>query len=186
MSKRKRPAPGPAGVSSKGALDELTLFRDKLHDWNYGVDPKVKSGEYTLEDLTDYGLNMRLLAAMFDDLRKECNARKETVGRIIALASTERVLADPTLELNVVGAMGTASPDSKVNPLIPKRGTDDYEKLLDYLGITGIAREHGLAGLHWNHLVAYLQRQSEAGQPVPEGVLRSVPNPSCVFRKHRS
>lgn len=181
----KRPEQGPAADAALEIYELARELRDRLFQTHFEVDKQVKDEKLQMSDLVDWGLVNRMMADLFDELRKECGARRDTAGGVLAKHVMDKVLADPTLELRELGHLGVALPDAKVRPLLPKKETPEYEALCDELGISGLARERGIASISWKRLGDYMTEQLEAGTPVSEGLVRSVSIPQCTFKRHR-
>ena len=179
--------PGPVAERMEELLTRYKDFRDDLMAFQYDGDMSLISDSPPSEaDLVDYGYLSRELENMLDDLRKECKARKETVGKILANRVTKRVLADPTLKLYATGYFARASPQAGAIPMLPKRNTPEYTELLNRLGFSGHAVEHGLATFNYRRLCEWIAEANSSGNPIPQRLVRSLPNPHCIFRKHIS
>lgn len=146
---------------------------------------KIKSKEMSNEELCDFGYICRELAKVFDELRKEMNARMDLCGSIIAFRKTKASLTDPTLQLKVVGQFATASPDVKIEVGLPKKHSPEYYQVTDALGVPREVAEKGILKLDWKSVTKYCTEQVNAGKKIPKGFGQQYPKYRVTYRKRK-
>jgi hypothetical protein len=135
-------------------------------------------GDMTPEELADVGFLLREAERMLDDARKEMAGRRETIGKKLCVAVTERHLQGG--DLTVRTTLCTATPDIKQAPKLPAHGSPEYNKLMQQLGIPPLAA--GLVSLHFVRLQTWLTKLAEDGKNVPVDI-KSFPYPQVTYRK---
>lgn len=147
-------------VSAHAQLDELLLFLRSQPD---------------LAEVVDIGYCCREASKIVDDLRKEFNAKQELCEKLICLSAIQRCDASA-----VRGTLATASPDVKMEVILPTRGTPEYEELMSHLGIPKDARN--LISPSYRQMAEFVTKQIENEQPLPPGVGKPTPKYRATFR----
>ena len=139
--------------------------------------------EMSEADLTDIGYLLRECERFFDAARKEVKGKKEIISRLLALRVTKRWTEDPDTELRARGALAVATPDVAVRPKLPKVGTEEYEQLLNWLGVPAETINGGSLNIHFNRMSEMLTQMAEEGKNPPPGIVGTYTDNTCVFRK---
>lgn len=119
------------------------------------------------KELADYSYGLREISKYSDDIRKIADAIKETAEKIacaicvrdehVGTIRTPYCVATPKLRM-------TASLPSK------KREPEEYNRLLEFLGIRGELSETDCVRLHWPGMVDLITMRMEQGKPLPPGM----------------
>jgi hypothetical protein len=141
------------------------------------------NNELTEADLADAGYLLRESERWLDEARKEVKAKKETIGRILAVLITRRVMEDPDEEPRARGELCTATPDVAIRPKLPKAGTEEYSDLMRWLGVPVETVEGGVLNVHFNRMSEMLTRMAEEGKTPHPGLVGTYTDTSCVFRR---
>lgn len=162
-----------------------TLLEELMHatmDYHVDLDRAIGLSE---ADMTDLGYIQRDMERRLDELRKECKARQEGIGRLLCLAIVSRFGRDSSTELIARGVLAIASPDVKKKPIMPKKGTPEYTELLTYFGMTDQRLiDSGSVSLHYMHLSAHITQLAEEGKN-PPACLRTETEPRVTYRKSK-
>lgn len=134
-------------------------------------------------DLTDVGYLLRECERLLDDARKEAKAKKETISRLLAVKVINRCTEDPTTELRSRGELATATPDVAIRPKLPKAGTPEYVRLLEFLGVPPDAIAGGTLSIHFNRMSEMLTALAAEGKNPPPGLLGTYTDNTCTFRR---
>lgn len=175
------------GVAKK--LQDISGECQLLYNMVYGflseVTPSIKSKVLSNSELTDFGFLCRELANLFDELRKECKARQELCGSIIAYRLIQESLSDPTITMKSKGTLATGTPDIKMQAALPKKFSEEYFKLTDFFGVPRDVAEAGILRLDWKRVTEYCTQLTQDGTPIPEGFGKKYPLYSTVFRRKK-
>lgn len=165
------------------AMEHLEKWRNSLHELHYSMDlqdlVQVDDG-----DLVDMGIMEREMERILDELRKECGHRQKKLAKVIGERGSKKALqgSDPMLR----GKRGSASPVVRNRPVVPKKGSMEYDVMLAALGVKNDAvRSHGVLSIHWEHASEYLDQLAEEGKNPPAG-LSSKAEISATYRKKQS
>lgn len=169
----------------KELMQKVFETRNLVLENNYIVTSMEGLQEMKTADMVDIGFLSRELEDLFDSLRKECKARKELFGKIIAVKQTQLVTQDPTLDLNVMGSLAQAKPQSRQIPIVPKAGTQEYIDMMEYFGVKKEFVDVGILEPHYMHMSDYFSKLASEGGRAPKGLLKLVPNPTCDFVARR-
>lgn len=149
------------------------------------ITPNIKRRKFTNSELTDIGFLCREMENLFDELRKECKARKELCGSIIAYQLTQQSLTDPNVAMKTRGDLATGTPDVKMQAALPKKLTPEYFQLTDFFGVPRDIAETGILKLDWKMVTKYCTKLTYKGRPIPEGFGKQFPLYVTVFKKRR-
>lgn len=174
-------------------IETLKALNDELALWNadqitemIDILVKVKNNTiYTDKELVDLGFFLREMERQADEIRKECKAKKELIGRVLCLRIVRAVTEDPDLGLMVRGQYASGSADVAQAPGIPKFGTAEYKMLCEALGVSGIAKEEGLASFHFTRLGEHITRLAAEGKNPPPGIGKTYEIYRIIWRKKR-
>lgn len=134
-------------------------------------------------DLADIGYFLRELERHLDEMRKDCKARKELIARLICLHATMK-MQEGEDSGRVVGKYASANPDLGYVPVLPKRGTPEYDDLMASIGVPKEAYADGLVTPHWKHVQEWLEERAASGQDVPKGVT-TRPDYRATFHRRK-
>lgn len=174
---------------SRELVAELQLYLDDqraIHDRGVAlysrVMPAMKSSPAEA-DAADVGYLASELEKLTEESHKNANALKEIMAKIIGYMVLQRTTQDPTLEPKLRGEIATATPDSKLIPLLPSTKAPEYKILCRELGFSEEAIERGFAALHFNRLGDYLTELASNGKPAPK--IKTGTQFTCRYRKHK-
>lgn len=168
----------------KSFLDSSRGFFADTHALLTDLSANVKSrSTYSLEDLVDLGFLCREISRLVDDLRKECNARQELIGKVIALEVTQESVAGTRTDPTVRGTLATGTPDVKPIASVPRPGTPAYASMCAHFGLDGEAVENQMFEFRFKRIGDWLLRLAEEGRDPPKGFLQTYQKFSTVFRK---
>jgi len=182
-----KPARIKAGAAKKlqKIFEECQLLYNLVYGFLSEATPSIKSKALSSEELTDFGFLCRELEHLFDELRKECKARKELCGGIIAYRLIQKSLTDPTVTMKTKGMLATGTPNLKMEVCLPQKFTDDYFRLTDFFGISRDIAETGILRLDWKMVSQYCTKLMEDGKPIPEGFGEKYPRYYTTYRRAR-
>ena len=163
----------------------LGIYQRLYHDLTEMIE-KVKRGEYPPEILVDLGFLCREMGKVSDDLRKECEAKKDLIGRMVALSVAQQDLDSPGADQTVRGELASGTPDVSQQAAIPKFGTPEYGALCAFLGLTGDAVQKGIVGFSFTRLSQMVTEMASQGRNPPPGVLKTYPKFQTVFVSKRT
>jgi len=141
----------------------------------------LKNSETPNEERVDLGFLFRELENLSDDLRKDCKMRKELAGKILCMEVMTRSSSGGVADDTLHGKLARAECSLMMQPILPKKGSEEYRKLLSYLGVSEDVIENGLLTVHWNHMKEYLTELAERGESIPKEVLDQKPDYRAKF-----
>lgn len=165
----------------KKETSELTSTRNEFHALFVETTRLLNTNTLLPPELVDYGFLFRELENLLDDWRKDCKAAKELVEHCIGKQS----VSDMDMTTKIKGTLATGSLDIKMSHVLPKRGTLEFDALLNYLKIPNDAVGRGVISLNWLRMNEYLSEQLALGNKPPPGVITSKPVYKVVFTRKR-
>jgi len=173
------------GVAKKlqSVFGECQLLYNLVYGFLSESTPAIKSKALSNEELTDFGFLCRELEKLFDELRKECKARKELCGSVIAYRLIQESLTDPTITMKSKGELATGTPNLKMEVQLPKKFTDEYFQLTDFFGVPREVAETGILRLDWKMVTTYCTKLLEDGKSIPEGFGKKYPRYVTTYRR---
>lgn len=174
---------------SKQLVAELQLYLDDLraiHDRGVALYSRVMPEMKKIPDeaiAADVGYLSHELEKLTDESHKDANALKEIMAKIIGLMVVQRTTQDSTLEPKLRGTLASATPDSKIIPLLPSTTAPEYKMLCRELGFTEEAIEKGFASLHFRRLADYLTELAAEGKPAPK--IKTGVQFTCRYSKYK-
>lgn len=151
---------------------------------------KIPGKGISTEDSVDLGFLCREIENLFDECRKEVKARHERIGRLIATSLVNMLLEDPDSveddDVLVRGLYASGSPNVGVTPKVPRKGTQEYFDLCEYLGIPVDLANRGLVVFHYPLLAELCTELANEGKLMPPGLGGSVSKVTTTFRKLRN
>lgn len=147
---------------------------------------RVKRNEFKNPEMVDMGFLLRELAAKLDEIRKECSARQELIGQIIALSVARMLAQDSDADATVRGELAIGMPDIKTCPALPKRGSPNYRAFAEWLGIPKEVIDKTLIEFHFPSVTEFLTSHINDSLPDPPGIVDTFQRGVTVYRKHNS
>lgn len=163
--------------------DEVHLLYNLVYGFLSGNNANIKSKKLTNEQLCDFGYLSKELAKIFDELRKECQAREKLCSSIIAYNVTQDAINNPSSSGRVSGELATATPRVKMQAALPKKLTEDYYKLTDFFGVSREIAKLGILKLDWKTVTEYCTERVNKGLKIPEGFGQQYPDYTATYRK---
>lgn len=168
--------------------ERLQLFRkmQELQAHLIELDPKIKSRALEPEEQADIGWALREITRISDEIRKACVARMELLGKIFASdrIRTASESMDDAL-LTVRGKFASATADCRMQAVIPKAGTPEYQEFCRHLGIPNETVDSGVVQFHYSRMADWLTRRAADGLPTPSGLTKTYPIYSTTYRTLR-
>lgn len=169
---------------------ELQEVHKRVYDDLAWISRQMKvAGSYSLQELTDIGFLCREMERLLDDWRKDCKARKELAGKLLAKGVLDSAEAtDLEASLTVRGELATATPDVSMVAELPKAGTPEFVAYCEFYGIPKDKADNELfpLAIHWKRAQLDLQQRMERGLPQPPGLGKKFPHYFAIFTKLRS
>lgn len=166
-----------------GVNDEIQQIYNLVYGFLSKNNDLLKSKTLSSEELCDFGFFCREMAKVFDELRKEANARKDLCGQVIAYRLTQAALNDPTLNMKVKGQFASGTPDVKMQSELPKKFTDEYYMITDYLNVPRDVAESGVLRLDWKQVTEHLTKLMHDGKKIPPGFGKQYPKYITTYRR---
>jgi len=167
-------------VQSRALIQMYRLFFEKYRRL-LNVIRDVDENAAPLERLVDVAYLLREIGATADEIRKECNRANERLARVIgfrcATLAVQTGCEDPA---TVHGKFATGSVDVKMETVLPRPGTPEYEKFADYAGLPHDLRT--LFRFHWPSVQELISKAVTEGQSLPPGIGSETTRPVYVLR----
>lgn len=163
--------------------DEVQAIYNLVYGFLSKNNELLKSKRLTSETLCDFGFFCREMSKIFDELRKEANARQDLCGQIIAYRLIQASINDPSLKMKVKGQFSSGTPDVKMQAALPVKFTDDYYKITDYLKVPRDVAASGVLRLDWKQVTEFITKLMNEGKPVPEGFGKQYPVYVTTYRR---
>lgn len=154
-------------------LEELKRLHSVMYDHASPIVDKVKTREYSAQDLADLGFLFREMENLLDDWRKDSKARKELIGKLLCL---QLVKSETDM---VQGELCRAQADMKMRPEWPKPGTSEYFELLTHFGID----PNSPIRISWKGLGELCTKLFKEGKPLPPGMKDPKADYFCKFTR---
>ena len=158
-----------------------TLHHDFL-EYLLQLTDEIRTSKLSDPQLCDVGYLLREIETLLDDWRKDCKARKELAGKILAFNFTQASLSDATLT-RIKGTLATGTPDVKVRVKIPPKGTPEYAEALKVLNVPEALVKDGVLKIDWDGISAMATRYANEGKNMPAVLNQTFPEYVTVFRK---
>jgi hypothetical protein len=169
----------------KVVLEEVERAHESVNRASFEVGSLLQEqgpSALTEGEMVDVGYLFKRAGEMLDDARKECNHKKEQLGRVLAAIITRRALQDGT-DAVARGELASATPDVKMRATIPRKGTSEYDALMTHFGVRREFLESGALSLHWSHLSDWLTEAAARGEKVPPGITTLRPDATVSYRR---
>lgn len=168
---------------------DLRNFQMKLYEFMTSTEEEVKRigvGILQPGDYVDHGILCRDIEELFEELRKEVKARKELCAKLIAVETMRSSLESGNSgTASVRGFLGIATPDVKIQPKIPNKGTPEYFELMKAVGVSDeLLKDNAPVKFDWDKLGEFVTKRIKDGKPVPAGVTQTYTQFVATFRRH--
>jgi hypothetical protein len=164
-------------------LDECQTLYNLVYGYLSEQTSQIKIGRLNTGELTDFGFLSKELECLFDELRKECKARKDLCGSMIAYKLIQESLTDPAAAIQSRGSLSIGVPDVKMQVSLPKKFTEEYFQITDHFGVSRDVAATGILRLDWNAVVEYCTKLFSEGKKIPSGFGKKYPLYQTTFRK---
>lgn len=168
---------------------KLMKFQLDASDLLIGMLDDIKGERYSRVDQCDIGWCFREIAKVADEIRKECKARQELVGKLLAFRMTEDCMNDMDAALSggdaltVRGRFASGTPEVKQHAALPRAGSEEYSLLCKALGLDNDkVIESGVVQFSFNKLADYVSGLMSEGKQIPPGITKTYPSYSTIFR----
>lgn len=166
----------------KKIYDELAALQMRLHSFLASV-PSEISGT-SVADLVDAGFLCREAANIGKDIKTNCEARKDLIGKYLAARAAAAAMQDEVLPLK--GELATATPTMQSKPNIPDVGSEEYNQLLRWCGVSDEVIKRDLIRPSFTSLQDTVTRFTIEGKPLPPGISLVYTETTVVYRKKMS
>ena len=163
--------------------DEVQQIYNMVYGFLSKNNELLKSKRLTSETLCDFGFFCREMSKIFDELRKEANARQDLCGQIIAYRLVQASINDPSLNMKVRGQFSSGTPNVKMQAALPTKFTDDYYKITDFLNVPREVAASGVLRLDWKQVTEFITGLMNDGKPIPEGFGKQYPVYVTTYRR---
>lgn len=166
-----------AALESTGKL--YSLVRQLI----INVSVKAKAGELKKTELCDVGFLCREISAKADEIRKDVNATKILVDKIMSIKVMQETLTDATKPQIVHGEFASGTPQYKKAVTLPRKDTIEYSKMMRYFGVTDKGNEMGAVKVRWQQVCKHVTELVELGKPIPDFLPKIHDDYSVVHRR---
>lgn len=136
-----------------------------------------------VKETVDLGWLARRALDVSEEITKESRARRDFCSNVICAHIIQQSMRDPENPVQFVeGSYAKASPDLKMQPKIPTRGSDSWKKLMKEMGAPETATEYGIFDIHYPSFSRYCTDLAEKGEKPPCN-LPVKPKYYCTYRK---
>ena len=118
---------------------------------------------------------------LIEDIASECNNTCDRLARAACLAWI--MATDPPDSIK--GTLGSATVDVKEGAKLPRPGSDEYVRLMRWVGLTDEQIQQDLVRPHFTSWSTLATQCAKAGRPVPDGLLGTFPLYVMVSRPKR-
>ena len=161
-------------------MQMAALNADLVQELNKGGPPS--SGP----DLADIGYLLRECGKVLKEMRIDCDAKAHFTGQILFVSLAQAHLSGKSGELVYRGRYGNAYPRAGKRPITPRRGTEAYRRLLQWLGVPDAITETGVLEPHYVRLTELLNSELSKGNEPPKDLgIEMAPYDTCTYRKKR-
>ncbi len=129
---------------------------------------QVKAGDLDKADMCDIGFFARELIEQIEDTRKDIKAMKALVDKIACIKVMQETLQDPSKEQSMKGEFSSGRPHYKKIVTLPKKDSPEYQKMLDYFGVSEIGQKLGVASISWKRVCDFVSERAESGKTIPD------------------
>jgi len=153
-------------------LEQLRDTHHKLLSNLQDITARMKKNEFEIKGLADISFICKEMAELLDDFRKDYAARKIHALKLLA----HKLLTDPENLNNaeavdiVRGNYASVTVDIKKFAELPQYGTDEFCKLMDFLGVPEESYNSGLIKFNWAALKRKVTQCLENGTKLPPGL----------------
>lgn len=139
----------------------------------------VKATDET-EHLADIAFAMREIINRLDDIKKELSTVQQLAIKKACLLWIKHCASEP-----IRTEYCTATPKVVKMPILPKKGSEEYENLLAHYGFS--SEDMGMFKPHWPDVQAHFEQLAKEGKPFPPGTdfKKSYPTYKMDIRKKK-
>jgi hypothetical protein len=138
-----------------------------ISEWTERHDQFIKDlhAEADLTELADMSYTLSKVTEIFDKIEKKTRGTSDLADRLLCMLWAQRSDAEP-----IRTTYCTITPRIRMAAQIPKKGTDEYADLMNYLGINQELQQADAVRPHWPGLVEHVTELLTSGRPLPAGV----------------
>ena len=131
-----------------------------------------------MEYCTDVAFTMYELNKLINDIGVEIRKTQELAETLVCRTWISQTNDEPIRTEHC-----TATPDLKLQPAVPKKGTPELAELLDWLGVK---ENHDAVRIHWPTLCDIVTKRMTEGGSLPKCIDPSnMHNPSAKLRYYK-
>lgn len=169
--------------------DDLHLLRSRIqnlqmdvHQVMAGIPNSVTSEE--IPALVDSGFLCRELANIAEDIKKIAENRQAIIARFLVARASVAALQGEVIDLS--GELATGSPVIKQKPKLPEQGTEDWVKLMRWIGVSDDLIQKDMLRPSFSRITEVLTERAERGEKPPPGILNTFTDAQVVFRRKKT
>lgn len=134
-------------------------------------------------DLIDIGFMCREISNIADDIRKTASSRQAVTGRLIAMRAAAATMQGEEVVLR--GEMATARPETDMKPKLPDPGSEDWNALMRWIGLTDEQIQRDMLRPSFSRLSEILKERAERGEQPPPGIVHTFSDAMVVFTRRK-
>lgn len=158
----------------------------ELQSFNFEINSDIVDNKVPDTELVDMGYLFRETANVLDEARKECNAQKGRIEKLVGLKMLAKFTETQDPEVMKLNAtLCSARVDAKPKAQVPEAGSENYFKMLRWFGIPDRAIETKAITIHYMRLQDLIAEYAEQGKAFPDGLLGVGTEPQIIFTKKR-
>jgi hypothetical protein len=140
---------------------------EMLQTWQSHHDVLLKGihTDANINELADYTYTVRKISDMLVEMSKRTRNTYELAERLLCMLWAQ--VGDPE---PIRTPYCTITPKIRMAAQIPKKGTEEYEKLMTALGITLELAQVDAVRPHWPGMTEYVTQRLTEGKPLPPGI----------------
>ena len=163
--------------------DEVPVIYSRVRTLVLEVSKSSRAGEYSKEELCDIGFLCREIISKFEETRKDLVAAKSLVDRIMCIKTMSSMLTSQSGDDMVHGKLSSGKPNFKKSVTLPKKDTIEYEKMMEYFGVSSDGVELGVAKISWKQVCNHITELAELGKPIPDFIPKIHDDYTVIHRR---
>jgi len=168
---------------AKKLFDEFQDTHREVFELLRNLSESAKKKLYSRGDLADLGYLCREISKLADDIRKDCNAHQNLLGKLLSMS----VIQDPDVQDDVRGTLATATPTVTRVPLDLPRQSVNPERFAQTMEFFGVPKDKwDIVKLDWKKVESEITRRMEEGEKSIPGIGPGFPRFGCIYRKRRT
>ena len=176
-------------LGAKELKDKVdALYRDMV-ELNAGILEVLAEGAPTSDhpDLADTGYLLREMSLTLKEMKTDCKAKSDFIGKVLFVAIARDHLSGKSGEMVARGEYGSAFPRPSKKPVTPKRGSPEYVRLLQWLGVPAEAAALDVLTFHYVRLSELINDRLREGIEPPTDVgVKLASDDSCTYVKKKN